>query len=115
MKALVRVCFCTHWSACLWGLQASPNLVDDPRNTWLGQWHYCAFNTSEAYDAAIMTRPVELENEPSPYYCVEWFDAYLAALYCAHAAGLEVAGSTPHPPPHAAATLAPSEGRALES
>ena len=94
---VVYVLLCSHWFACLWGLQTV--FADSPFNTWKGSFGYCWMRGDESsYTDLILRRPgfaSELERGACPcssypggvphgvscYVCRSDPQLYVASLY----------------------------------
>ena len=82
MNALFQVILCSHWTACIWAVQAS--FADDLSETWLIDKGYCV------RDADFGARELNSKyvggtafDQPGVYSCVPASSLYSAALYFA--------------------------------
>ena len=68
LRCVIGVIVVTHWSSCIWALQAS--FADTPLDSWMGTFDYC------------WSMPNSSLTEPE-YACVGPWDMYAASVYFA--------------------------------
>jgi len=76
LRCLIMVVLMSHWSACIWGIQAAPIFVEDPGPTWMGHLGYCV-PADDGYDETMYT--ITRANS----VCVDPGSMYVASLYWA--------------------------------